>query len=69
MKLNTVKNIWQELNARNFGGVLDMPRIRWNRHHKHAGKYNGIVLYVAPDMDINQTRETVYHEMIHQYIE
>ena len=68
MKLNTIKNIWQELNARNFGGVLAAPRIRWHRHHSEAAKYNGVVIFVSRGMPISETRETLYHEMVHQYI-
>ena len=69
MKLATVKRIWQELNARNFGGVLCAPRIRWNRHHKHAGKFGNGFMYIARDICIVEMRETVYHEMCHQYID
>jgi hypothetical protein len=71
LKLETVKKIYLALNAKNFGGVLDMPRILFSRsldfHGQHSGdilEFNleGIKGYFA-------VRELVFHEMVHQYVD
>jgi len=70
MKLATVKRVYGELNALNFGGVLTMPRISFTRCSYVDGCYVGD----AMEFNLNDTSglvelaELVYHEMVHQYI-
>ena len=76
MKLKTLINIYDELNARNFGGVLVRPVILGKRWRNALGQY--VVSTNAPSrMEFNpdgisglsHARAVVYHEMVHQYVE
>jgi hypothetical protein len=73
MKLNTYKEIWRKLNARNFGGVLTEPRFRITRSRNVSAYY----LHPENEMAFNRDTDhagldnrvcTVFHEMVHQYI-
>ena len=75
MKLLTIKNIYRQLNARNFGGVLVEPTILCRRWRNALGQFvdsgNG-----PSTMEFNpvhleglsHARAVVYHEMVHQYL-
>lgn len=75
MKLQTVKNIYASLNAKNFGGVLTMPRIGFIRSIHKDGGFNGqemlfsLVKTDYPIRGFEAVTELVYHEMIHQYVD
>ena len=71
MKLNTVKAIYSKLNAFNFGGVLEMPIIKFNRSRAHHGHYDvqSIQFNLADTKGFIAVTELIYHEMIHQYID
>lgn len=71
MKLNTIKTIYQELNALNFGNVLVMPMILFTRSRDHDGSYDGafMTFNLADTKGFEAARELVYHEMIHQYVD
>lgn len=71
MKLETVKRIYRELNARNFGGVLEEPRIYFCRSNNMDAHYSsrGLGFNLADTKGLFAVRELVYHEMLHQYID
>ncbi|MBW2647683.1 MAG: hypothetical protein JRE23_16210 [Deltaproteobacteria bacterium] len=76
MKFNTVIIAYQELNARNFGGVLRQPIIVSLRHRGHhaavvSSTNKATYLTVNPkDFDsVLHMRSVIYHEMTHQYVE
>lgn len=73
MKRQSFISLWRELNARNFGGVLTLPRIFASRTRFAYAIYSaddgehGFIFY-ARTLKFSDARETVYHEMIHQYM-
>lgn len=70
MKLNTVKKLYAELNARNFGGVLETPRIHFSRTRLCDAFYwhNGLGLNLETVKGFDAVRELLFHEMCHQYV-
>jgi hypothetical protein len=76
MKLRTIRNIYRELNRENFGGQLAEPTVLITRNRNIHGKVsdNG---YQDPVMSFNSKKDkglramrgTVYHEMVHQYLD
>ena len=70
MKRNTVIGAYEKLNARNFGGVLNMPRIAMTRCRTVHAQYTGdaIEFNLADTSGIFALYELVFHEMCHQYI-
>jgi hypothetical protein len=69
MKLSGYKKIWKDLNARNFGGVLVMPDMKLSRNRRQHGAYNHQYMIFAKNPNCYWiAKETVYHEMVHQYI-
>ena len=71
MKLVTVKAIYRKLNTLNFGGVLTMPTIKFNRCRTKDGFYDidTMQFNLADTKGFNAVTELIYHEMIHQYID
>ena len=71
MKLQTVKEIYRQLNTLNFGDVLEQPIIKFTRSRFNDGTYNRQTMQfnLADITGFDAVRETVYHEMIHQYID
>ena len=76
MKFNTVIIAYQELNARNFGGVLRQRIIVSLRHRGHHAAYvtstNKAPYFTVNQKDFDsvaQMRSAMYHEMTHQYLE
>ena len=71
MKLATVKSTYRKLNARNFGGVLVMPRILFSRSLDFDGQHSGAILeFSLRDVTgLDELRELVYHEQCHQYVD
>lgn len=75
MKLRTLINIWETLNAEIFADVLDRPFIRNTRSSGEyasylASEYYGSTLFFnAAIIKGHWARSIVYHEMIHQYVE
>jgi hypothetical protein len=75
VKLRTLINVWGQLNAEVFAGVLYPPCFYSTRSRNNfAGYAAGIDC--ESDMYFNLkhilgrlARSTVYHEMIHQYVE
>lgn len=74
MKLQTFKNIWEELNETVFASVLFPPRFyRTRSNYSYAAYVAGIDcesdMYFNLDTPGRLGRSTVYHEMVHQYLE
>jgi len=76
MKYNTVIIAFQELNARNFGGVLRQPVIvslRHRGHHAACVSSTNKALYLTVNQkgfdSVSHMRSVMYHEMVHQYVE
>lgn len=79
-----LKEIFQELNERHFGGVLPLPTLKWNsRLSSTAGRFcpgsRNPLFPRAPEIDVASylrgipdgdmhIRDTVLHEMIHYYL-
>ena len=70
MKLRTVIQIYEELNKRNFGDVLEIPCILFSRSRSVDGYYdvNSMAFNLTDVKGFNAVKELIYHEMIHQYI-
>lgn len=71
MKLATVKRVYQQINARNFGGVLTMPRILFSRSLDFDAQHSGAVIeFNLRDVTgIAELCELVFHEQCHQYVD
>ena len=71
MKYRTVSNLFDSINARNFGDVLERPVIRFTRSLDTDGSHNGQVLQFNPAAitGIAQAKELLFHEMLHDYID
>jgi hypothetical protein len=71
MKHRTAKAVYETLNARNFGGVLEMPAILFTRNTRVHGEQNtGFIKLNFTDIrGMSAKVETIYHEMVHQYID
>ena len=74
MKLRTIQTIYDTLNHTIFNGRLVRPTILKSRNTRLAGHYNYGGLspaYMAftDDTGSRAMRGTVYHEMIHQYLD
>jgi hypothetical protein len=76
VKLITVIIAYQELNARNFGGVLRQPVITFSKHSEHHAAYvtsTNKAAYFTVNLlgfdNVQHMRSVMYHEMTHQYIE
>lgn len=74
MKLNTIKKIYDELNAQAFANVLTMPRIFATRSEDHWACYHGVegdprMYFNNRAIKADVARSLVYHEMVHQYVE
>lgn len=76
MKLQTIKNIYHALNAECFGNCLATPVIRLTRSNDLHGKVSdggprGPIMRIHPFSGSNERemRSTVFHEMIHQYLD
>jgi len=74
MKLNTIKKIYDELNAQAFANVLTMPRIFATRSEDHWACYHGVegdprMYFNNRAIKADVARSLVYHEMTHQYLE
>ena len=74
MKHRTIVTMYDQLNARNFGGVLVRPVIRFTRARKTWGHIElctrQTILSISREVKgLDFTFELMYHEMIHQYIE
>ena len=76
MKLATIKKIYQELNAHNFGGVLDEPVILIKRWRNAIGQFETYenrqpVMCFNPEHfeNLNHAKSVIFNEMIHQYVE
>jgi len=74
MNLRTFKNIWEQLNNEVFSGLLFPPRFyRTRSNYSYATYVAGIDcesdMYYHRDIPGRLGRSTVYHEMIHQYVE
>ena len=75
MKLLTIKGIYRELNARNFGGVLVEPTILFKRWRNALGQFvdsgnSRCTMEFQPEHmeGLSHARAVVYHEMVHQYL-
>ena len=70
MKRQAIIEIWKDLNARTFGGVLTMPRILCTRNDREYASYvePGIMYFTNKAIRKHWARSIVYHEMTHQYI-
>ena len=75
MKLATIKYLYAELNARNFGGVLIQPVIlvrRWRNalgQFVNSGNAPSRIEFNPEHLEgISHARAVIYHEMIHQYL-
>jgi hypothetical protein len=70
MKLKTAKRIYERLNSETFGGLIDV-RLWVSRSRDNFGHYdhNGIALSRVNIRDMATLAETIYHEMIHVYID
>lgn len=76
MRLRTIKNIYDELNRKNFSGRLERPTIlktrRWvHGEYVYGGNTDRRVMRFNPEDDkgFRKMRATVFHEMVHQYVE
>ena len=75
MKLQTYKNIWQDLNRRIFAGLLIQPRILFTRNNTLRGAYytnrreSIIEIHRNATCNLQAANELMYHEMTHQYVE
>ena len=75
MRLNTIRKLYDELNTANFGGRMERPVIRFLRGEAEAKvqdlgrnrprmRFNPFAAKTVREM-----RATVYHEMVHQYLD
>ena len=71
MKLATIKRVYQQINNRNFGGVLTMPRILFSRSLDYDAQHSGDIIEfnLRDTKGIAQLSELVYHEQCHQYVD
>lgn len=76
MKLKTLINIYDELNATVFSNLLVKPVIlakRWrDAHAQHVVRSNGpnrMEFNPSDIIGLSHARAVVYHEMVHQYVE
>jgi predicted SprT family Zn-dependent metalloprotease len=73
MKLKTVKSIYTNLIAKNFGGVISPAHIRFTRARQIDGYYEGRANIIRFNLDdtkgIDLVTELVFHELCHQYID
>lgn len=70
MKLNTIKRLYNKLNADAFSGLLEMPRIEFTRSRISYGIYTGNSLQINPRYAKGEVAlETLFHEMTHQFVD
>jgi hypothetical protein len=74
MKLVTIVNIYNEINANVFANVLQRPPIlakRWRDAHAQFvdGRQRRLEFNLSGIKGMQHARSVVYHEMIHQYVE
>ena len=69
MKLSGYIKLWHDLNTRNFGGVLELPRMKLSRSDREHGSYDHAYMTFQKNPSCYWlAKESVYHEMCHQYI-
>lgn len=71
MKYKTISDLFDVINAQNFGDVLERPTIRFTRSNRLDGSHNGLLLQFNPAAvnGIAQAKELLFHEMLHDYID
>ena len=71
MKFKTLIKIYDQLNEKNFGGVLSRPVIRFNRTKNIDGFWceGKMGFNLSDTKGFFKVTELVYHEMVHQYID
>lgn len=73
MKLRTLKNKYDELNALVFAGVLTRPRMLNTRARHLYASYSIEAFEALMHFNLKHLRgiweKVLYHEMIHQYVE
>lgn len=74
MKLKTIVKLYDELNRNNFSGRLQRPFIRLTRNTRMHGIVSDIgrgrcMIRINPNEGPDEMRATVFHEMVHQYLD
>jgi len=71
VKLRTLQIWWNEFNIQYFGGLLRPVPIRITRSRKYWGHFSDPpAIYIGRHLNKTnaETRDTLLHEMIHQYL-
>ena len=76
MRLNTIKRLYDDLNVTCYDSRLDRPTILRSRtrsvhaHYNYGGNMPAYMAFnPADDKGLRAMRATVYHEMVHQYLD
>lgn len=74
VKLRTLQIWWSEFNGRFFQGALHSIPIRITRSRRYWGHYSGgppAAIYIGRNLNktIEDFRDTLLHEMVHQYLD
>lgn len=71
MKLETIKQLYRNINIHIFDGQLEEPVIRFFRARNKHGEYRQArgkaIIYIDRTIKLFEAADILYHEMVHQY--
>lgn len=72
VKLRTLQTWWNEFNKQHFGGVLKPIPLRITRSKRYWGHFSDPpAIFIGKHLNLTTAdfRDTLLHEMIHQYLD